>query len=369
MTDLDRILRPSLKKLEPYNSGMSLAAVQRLHGSGKVAKLASNENPHGPAPEVLAHLADEASRIFLYPESDAASLREAVAGYLSADPGRLIFGNGSEELLSILCRSVIEPGDRVITLYPSFPLHEDYAVLMGGKVERIEVTADLRIDVDALIEAVGRPAKMLVFANPMNPVGAWLAPDDLETVLRATHPETLVVLDEAYFEYAVGADYCGGLEFLAAGRGNWIVLRTFSKAWGLAGLRVGYGVCSSAELRAALDLTRTPFNVNALAQTAAVLALANEAHMTAAADATIAGREKMRVALEDLGFRCAPSRGNFLFFEADRPAAGLAEELLRLGTIVKPWKQAGFERFVRVSIGTESENADFIDRLAQVTAV
>ncbi|MET1413702.1 histidinol-phosphate transaminase [Roseibium sp. HPY-6] len=368
MTDLDKIIRPSLKQLEPYNSGLSVAAVRRLCGLAEVNRLASNENPFGPAPEVLKYIRNQQNDLHIYPSSEASDLRTELASYLDADADRLVFGNGSEELLSIIFRSVIEPGDRVITLYPSFPLHEDYAVLMGAGIERVALTEDLTIDVDKLAEAASKPAKLLIFSHPVNPAGCWMSRDELLAVLDARHPDTLLVLDEAYFEFALSGDYCGGLDLLAPGKGHWIVLRTFSKAWGLAGLRIGYGVCSSPALAAALDLTRTPFNTNAPAQNAALLALGNEAHMKTSAAAIAAERDKVKASLMERGLRVAPTQANFIFFETEMPSAEAADALMRLGTLVKPWKQAGFDRFIRVTVGQPEENRQFLEHLDSIRA-
>lgn len=366
MNKLEKILRPSLKGLQPYNSGLSISDIQAKYAVTEIAKLGSNENPYGPAPSVLEGLSSCNSDIHLYPESDAKSLREELSSYLSASPEKLIFGNGSEELLSIICRSVIEKEDRVITLFPSFPLHEDYVIMMGGVIEKIAVTDDLQIDVPALIEAVKKPAKMVIFANPMNPVGASLNPSQLREVIEAKHTDTLLVLDEAYFEYAVEGDYCSGLELLKPDIGNWIVLRTFSKAWGLAGLRVGFGVCSSTALRSALDLTRTPFNINSVAQKAALTALRNDAHMKKHVSIVVNERVTVAAELQKMGYQLAPSLGNFLFFDVKRPSSKVAEKLLANGTIVKPWKQPGFDTFIRVSIGKPEENEKFLHDLAPI---
>lgn len=368
MKNLGNLIRSSLDGIAPYNSGLSLHEIQATYGTDTIAKLASNENPNGPAPEVIAALKASQPELYLYPDSASNLLRNTIAVGTGIAADHLIFGNGSEELISIICRTVIEQGDRVITLYPSFPLHEDYAVMMGAQIEQVSVTQDLEIDVDRLIEAAAKPAKMLIFANPMNPVGCGLKPKDLQRVIEAKHPDTLLVLDEAYYEYAISGDYCSGQDMLEATDSNWIILRTFSKAWGLAGLRIGYGICSSSALRAAFDLTRTPFNINAIAQQAAVAALGNTQHMTANAAATQQERHRVAEVLQELDLTVAPSLGNFLFFDANEPSQQFSEKLLKLGTIVKPWKQANFDTFIRVSIGSVRENDKFIADIQTVMA-
>src|SRR5690606_5998501 len=167
----------------------------------------------------------------------------------------------------------------VTTLYPSFPLHEDYAVLMGGKTERIGVMLNLEVDVPALLAAAGRAPRMIMFSNPMNPVGSWLRPHEMARVIDTVADNTLLVIDEAYIEYASGHDYESALDVLKARGRNWVVLRTFSKAYGLAGLRIGYAITANEEIAGYLNRTRTPFNTNAVAQHAAIAALSDDEHL------------------------------------------------------------------------------------------
>jgi histidinol-phosphate aminotransferase len=366
MSQLNKILRPTLSKIQPYNAGLSLNDVKSRFNVSEFAKLASNENPKGPASEVLEALKFNSADLFLYPDANSVLLADTLAEYLDMPADHLIFGNGSEDLISIICRSVIQLDDRVITLYPSFPLHEDYATLMGATVERIGLTETFEIDLCALLEAVAKPAKMLIFANPMNPVGSWLDPRQLRQLIGAKHPNTLLVLDEAYYEYAIAGNYTSARDCLADNDQNWIILRTFSKAWGLAGLRIGYGICGSKELRQALDLTRTPFNINAAAQMAASLALQHEDHMKTCTADTVRQREAMIAALRARGYEVAPSLGNFLFVDVKMSSSELAEDLMKHGTIIKPWKQKGYETFIRVSIGTDQENTRFLHDLDTV---
>lgn len=188
-------------------------------------------------------------------------------------------------------------------------------------------------------------------------------------MIDAKHPDTLLVMDEAYYEYAISGDYFSGHNLLEATNGNWIILRTFSKAWGLAGLRIGFGICSSKALRAALDLTRAPFNINAVAQMAAVAALKAQEYMNANIVSAESERSRVAKLLRGLSFKVAPSLGNFLFFDTQQSSKVTAERLLVHGTIVKPWKQDGFSTFIRVSIGSEQENNKFIDDITRVAEI
>jgi len=354
------MVRPEVLKLSPYNSGLTIAEVVERYAPERISKLGSNESPLGPSPKVAKALEGSSERARLYPDPASRRLRDALATRFGVVPGQVMVGNGSEELLSIIARAVLRPGDRVVTLYPSFPLHEDYAVLMGANVDRVPVREDLMVDVDALVAAVSRPCRLVIFSNPMNPVGSWLGEDELARVLAAADRDTLIVVDEAYAEYASGAGYPSATELLRRSESSWIVLRTFSKGYGLAGLRIGYGIFGNAALCTLMDRVRTPFNVNAFAQDAAVAALGDDAHLAQVVRLAISERGRVERFLRQAGFQVAASKGNFLFFSCGGNSVAFAEDLLRQGVIIKPWKQPGFENFGRVSIGSVAENSHFM---------
>ncbi|WP_422072065.1 histidinol-phosphate transaminase [Tranquillimonas rosea] len=361
MTDF---LRPELGALSPYNAGLTLDEVAARPGVTRIAKLGSNENPFGPPPEIAAAVSEAALNV--YPDPVGRRLSARLAELHGVAPGQVMLGNGSEDLLNVLARAVLRPGDRVVTLYPSFPLHEDYAAMMGARVERVPIGATGRIDVTALCEAVAAPARLVVFSNPMNPVGAFLSPDALDEVMSAVHPDTVVCLDEAYHEYAAGPDYGTGDPYLDRHAGPLLILRTFSKAWGLAGLRVGYGVTNSADLRRGMDLVRTPFNVNAPAQAAGLAALDHPEAVERTVGVVREERARVAAALTEQVLAVLPSGGNFLFFDLGVPAAPVAERLLDYGVIVKAWGQPGWETWMRVSIGRPEDNDQFLEALAAV---
>jgi histidinol-phosphate aminotransferase len=360
------MVRTEVTRLSPYNSGLTIAEVMQRYAPARIAKLGSNENPLGPSPTLATIMQAGAEMFRLYPDPAGRELRQAIAAKYEVGEDQVILGNGSEDLLSVISRAVLRPGDAVVTLYPSFPLHEDYATLMGASVKRVAVNDDLAIDVDALIEAVRERPRMLLFSNPMNPVGSWLSGGDLSRVLDAVSDETLVVVDEAYAEYAEGEDYASSLPDLGKRDRSWIVLRTFSKAFGLAGLRIGFGIVGDPELRGLLDRVRTPFNANGVAQVAALAALADEDHLAKVVALAKTERVRLESFLASNGFEVAPSRGNFLYFNCRHNASAFAERLLRDGVIVKPWKQEGFDSYVRVSIGSPSENDHFMAALSQL---
>lgn len=371
MTDLiRRIARPEARDLPAYNAGLSSDAVRQRFGLDTIARLGSNENPFGPSPAVGAALRDMADAIGQYPDANSTALRAAIAARTGVEPADIVVGNGSENLLELLCLAFLSPGDRVVTLLPSFGLHEIFPRMMGAQVDMVPVTDSMEFDIDAWCAALGggaRPPRMAILSNPSNPVGCMLDADAFDRVVRAAPPETLLVIDEAYYEYArLTPGFPDVLTRLRAQERPWIVLRTFSKAWGLAGLRVGYGLASHAELVRMLDRVRTPFNVNLAAQRAALAAWTDADHMEKTVRETVAQREILRMQLRDLGVAVAPSAANFLFVDLRRANGPVAEALLARGIIVKPWKEAGYEHFIRVSVGAAADNRLFVAALADI---
>ncbi len=365
-----RIARPQARDLPAYNAGLSSAQVRQRYGVDHIARLGSNENPFGPSPAVGTALGALAQSAGLYPDANCVALRHAIAARTDMQPDEVVIGNGSENLLEQLCLAFLSPGDRVVTLLPSFGLHEIFPRMMGAQVEMVPVTPAFEFDVPAWCEALaGRacPPKMAILSNPSNPVGCMLDSDAFDRIVQAAPPETLLVIDEAYYEYArLSPGFPDAVTRLRQQERPWIVLRTFSKAWGLAGLRVGYGLASHAGVVQMLDRVRTPFNVNMAAQLAARAAWDDPDHMTACVRTTVALRDLMSTQLRALGVKVAPSAANFLFLDLHVPNGPVAEALLSRGIIIKPWKEASYETFIRVSVGSEAHNQLFITAIADI---
>ena len=364
------LVRPELPALAPYNAGLSSQAVRSRYGVEQIARLASNENPFGASPCVAQALAGLALRVGTYPDANCTALRAAIAERTGASAQQVVIGNGSESILQMLCQAFLSPGDRVLTQRPAFGLHEIYPRMMGAQVELLALTPALEFDLDAWCEALARGPKIAMLANPSNPVGCMFDAKAFARLLEATPAGTLLVIDEAYYEYARRArGFPDALAALRAQQSPWIVLRTFSKAWGLAGLRVGYGIACDASLVQWLDRVRTPFNVNEAAQAAALAAWGDQAFMAQTVAQTVEQREWVVQQLRAMalpGLRIAPSAANFLFIDLARPNGPVNEALLARGIIVKPWKEAGFERFIRVSIGTADDNARLLRALGEI---
>lgn len=356
-------IRPEIAALADYNAGLALDRFRAVYGVEARAKLDSNENPLGPAPAAIAAMRDCAAGIWRYPDAADLALREAIGTATGIDPEAVIVGNGSEDLIGAIYRAVLRPGDRVVTICPSFGLHEFGAQAFGASVEKVRFAEDWTFPLPGLVEALRRPARVLIFSSPSNPAGPAVSLEEFSALMEAVPQGTLVVFDEAYREYldpALAFDPCAILR--EAGL-DWISLRTFSKAYGLAGARVGYGLCSSPGLTRALRKTRNPFAVNAFAGAAALAALQDGAHLARTVALARSERARLSGALAATGYAVVPSQANFLFFRTPCPAADFVETLRRRGVLIKGWQEPPFLDWARVTIATPAENDAFLEAL------
>ena len=361
------LVNPHVAALPPYNAGMSLARARALSGHDDLARLASNENPDGCSPAVLAALAGGGFEPWRYADPACTALREALAKRLGVDAGVIVAGNGSEEMIAAISRGVLVAGTQVVTVVPSFGLHEIEPLAAGATVVKVPMTPAAGFDLVALEAAIAAGPRVVFLSSPWNPVGPALDLAALRRLIAVVRPGTLFVLDEAYFEYA-DADAPDGIEALRSSGIAYVVLRTFSKAYGLAGLRVGYAVCSDPEIARVIASAKTPFNVNGAAQLAAVAALEDEAWMKASVARIRSERGRVALALVAMGLKTAPSQTNFLFFDTGRDSSTVAAALLQDGIIVKPWREAGYETWLRATIGKPADNDRLIASLKRQVA-
>jgi histidinol-phosphate aminotransferase len=332
-----------------------------------VAKLGSNENPWGTSAKVQAALARAITETALYPDPASDALRDALSTKMGVARERIALGNGSEDLIAVCSHTFLSPGDEVVTITPAFGLHVLYPTALGAHVSAVPVESDYRLDMAKLIAAITPKTRMVMFSSPSNPLGTAITSAELTRLLAAIPHDALLIFDEAYYEYAsADENYPDFLALLKASSIPWIHLRTFSKAYALAGARVGYGIASDASLTDLIHRTRTPFNVNRLAQAAALAALDDPEFVRDSIERTIYERERLREGLSKHGYSAAPSVANFLFFNAREDASLLAERLLPHGVIVKPWRDKGYYDHVRVSVGSPTSNNQFLTALAAV---
>ncbi len=354
-------LRPGLETLAPYEPGKPIEEVQREYGLARVIKLASNENPLGPSPRVLRALRAAQKQVHFYPDGSCHRLRQAVAGRLRCRPGNLVFGNGSNELLVLLGLAFLRPGDEVLTSDSSFVVYYTVPKLMDARL----VTVPLReyaYDLEAMAAAISAKTRIVFIANPNNPTGTAVRPRDLERFLARVPPGCLVVLDEAYQEYLDAGFRTPSLGWVRDG-GNVVVLRTFSKAYGLAGLRVGYGI-APREVAQAVERVRPPFNVGSLAQAAALAAWSDAAYVRRSVALARRERRWLERALARRGYAPVPSQANFVFLPLPSGTArSLFTRLLRLGVIIRPAGEAS----VRITVGTRPQNARLLQALEKIS--
>jgi len=359
---------PGLKSLHPYQPGKPIDELQREYGVARVVKLASNENPLGPSPRVLEALRTEMTELARYPDGNGFTLKKALSEHLQVDAAQLTIGNGSNDLLELIGRAFVTPANEVIFSEHSFAV---YPLVTQALNARAVVTPakDWGNDLDAIRRAIVPDTRLIFIANPNNPTGTWLDSQCLETFLADVPKHVIVVLDEAYFEYASGAcmgvaDYPNALQWLNQ-YSNLIVTRTFSKAYGLAGLRVGYCV-SHPQITDLLNRVRQPFNVNQLALAGANAALQDNAYLERVVALNCSEMRMLCKAFDTLGLVYIPSVGNFVAVDVGQNAASLYDALLHEGVIVRPVANYGMPQHLRVTVGTEEENNIFVASLKKV---
>lgn len=345
--------------LTPYVPGKPIEELQRELGLSRVVKLASNENPIGPSPKALSALASVAPTLNRYPDGGAHGLRSALAERWKVQLDQVILGNGSDEILGLLARAFLAPGEEAVMADQTFVIYKMEVTAAHGVAVEIPLRRGHH-DLPAMAEAVTDRTKLLFICNPNNPTGTAVTRADVDALMARIPDHVVVVFDEAYYEYVRLADYPDSLRYVADGR-HVIALRTFSKIYGLAGLRIGYGI-TTAEIAGYLNRIRPPFNANSMAQRTALAALQDEDHV--AKSRTLNGTEmdKVRAGLEAQGFRPLPSEANFLYFDAGRDGRQVFEALLREGVIVRHIQGP----MVRVSIGLPEENELFLSALRKV---
>lgn len=356
---------PHLRSLKPYAPGKPMDEVAREFGLTDIIKLASNENPLGPSPCAVAAMTDAARRAAVYPDGNAPALRRAVAQLTQMPEDFLVFGNGSDEILHLLCLTLLQPGNETVQGEPSFSMYALYAAQMNAvsvKVPLVHFTHDLA----AMANAVTEKTRLVFVANPNNPTGTLVTHAAVERFLDTLPPHVLLVLDEAYDEYVTHPDKPDLRPHVRDGR-NVILLRTFSKAYGLAGLRVGYGM-AHPDIISLLDRVRSPFNVNALAQAAAAAAVSDQSHIAQGVAINAGGKAYFYREFARLGLEFIPSEANFVCVDVRRDSREVFDALLRRGVIVRAGYGLGLPMHLRVSIGTMPQNARFIQTLAEVLA-
>ncbi len=352
-------VHPTIASLKPYSPGKPLSELERELGIREAIKLASNENPWGPSPKALQVLEQTSASLHRYPDGGAHALREALAKKWQVPNDQILVGNGSDEVISLLIKTFLAPGDEAVMADLTFVMYR--LSVLGGHGVPVEVPLkNWTHDLPAMVEAITDRTRLFFVCNPNNPTGTMLSAKEVDGALGKIPEHVVVVFDEAYYEYVRDVEYPESLRYVRDGRPV-VVLRTFSKIYGLAGLRVGYGITTS-EIASYVNRVRPPFNVNSLAQEAAQAALLDDEHVAKSRAMNEAEMNFLEEGLTNLGFTTIPTQANFIYFDVGMDGAVLYDALLREGVIVRHIRGS----MIRVTIGQPTENRRLLEALEHV---
>lgn len=354
--------RPELSLLKEYVPGKSIQEIQLKHGLHDVVKIASNENPLGPSPKAKAAFVAAASSLHLYPQGNAPELMNALSQQLGVSVGQLIPGNGSDEILDLVGRAFVRPGDRVLGASSTFSVYETVALSGGAEYVGVPLR-EWKYDLQAVLAAIDERTRVAFICNPNNPTGTWVTSAEMESFLSRVPSSVLVVVDQAYCEFADSPDFPDLLGCLKR-YPNLLLTRTFSKIYGLAALRVGYGI-GSPEVIQALWKVKPPFNVNLPAQAAAAAALADRDHYAESLQMARNGQQTFAAALDALGIAYLPTQANFLCIRIGSDVGEMVSWMESQGLIVRWLRSFGMPEWIRVTFGLATENERFVQLLAQ----
>ncbi len=355
--------RKCILNLKPYVPGKPIEEVKRELGIDDIIKLASNENPLGASPMAIEAMKQAAEGVSLYPDGACFDLRQAMAKHLSVEPELLIFGSGGDEVIFHLAMAYLDPDSEIIQADPTFSEYGTAATIMDAKVIAVPLK-DWTHDLPAMLEEVNERTRIFVITNPNNPSGTIVSADEVEAVLNKLPEQCILLLDEAYYEYVDDSAYTRSIEWVKQGR-NVMVLRTFSKIYGLAGLRIGYGIAPK-HIISAMERVRMPFNVNSIAQVGAVASLADPNQVKRSREMNKIGKEFLYKELRRLGINYTPTQANFLWIDTGRDSKEVFTELLKRGVIVRTGDIFGCPTHIRVTTGTQAQNERFIATLTEV---
>jgi histidinol-phosphate aminotransferase len=352
-------VHPTIVSLKPYSPGKPLSELERELGIREAIKLASNENPWGPSPKALQVLEQATASLHRYPDGGAYELRQALAHKWHMSNDQVLVGNGSDEVISLLIKTFLAPGDEAVMADLTFVMYR--LSVLGGHGVPVEVPLkNWTHDLSAMVDVITDRTRLFFICNPNNPTGTMLSATEIEAALANIPEHVVVVFDEAYYEYVRDAEYPDSLRYVRDGRPV-VVLRTFSKIYGLAGLRVGYGITTS-EIDGYVNRVRPPFNVNSLAQEAAKAALLDDEHVSKSRAMNQAEMTFLEEGLTKIGFKTIPSQANFIYCDVGMDGGAMYDALLREGVIVRHIRGS----MIRVTIGQPTENRRFLDALERV---
>lgn len=358
--------KEQLLQLKPYQPGKSIDEVKKQYRLTEIVKLASNENPFGSSEKVIAEIHRFSNRLSLYPDGYATDLRMKLGEHLDVKPEQIIFGNGSDEIIQMISRSLLSPNTNTVMAAPTFPQYRHNGLIEGCEIREIPLINGAH-DLDGMAEAIDDFTSVVWLCSPNNPTGMYITNEELLVFLSRVSEDVLVVLDEAYFEYVTAEDYHDSLGLLEKYK-NLIILRTFSKIYGLASLRIGYGIAHKDTI-AALEPAREPFNVNTLAQAAALAALDDQKFIETCRQENKAGLEQFYQFCEENGLNYYRSQGNFILIDFAADGQVVFQFLLERGYIVRSGKALGFPTCVRITVGSSEQNIGIMKMIKEYLSV
>jgi histidinol-phosphate aminotransferase len=360
------LAKKGVMSIQPYQPGKPIEEVSRELGipEAEIIKMASNENPLGASPLGIQAIKDCADQVFLYPDGDCYHLKKDLAEHLGVKPENLLMGNGSNDVLQIIADTFINPEDEVIYFKHAFVVYILATKVADATPVVINVKPDYSQDLDAMADAITDRTKVIFIANPNNPTGTMVTAEQVDRFMDRVPDDVIVVFDEAYYEYVERDDFPQTLKYIEEGR-TVITCRTFSKIYGLAGLRVGYGI-ARPDLVDIMNKVRQPFNVSMVAQAAARASLKDKEHVEKSIKINREGKIYLYKQFESMGLDYVPTEGNFILLHLDRPGPVVMQELLKMGVITRPLVGYELPNSIRVTIGTKEQNERFINGLKQV---
>ncbi|WP_456278552.1 histidinol-phosphate transaminase [Bacillus sp. AK128] len=357
-------IKKQLLSLKPYQPGKPSEEVKKEYGLDKIVKLASNENPFGCSPAAKEAIKSAIDELAIYPDGYSTNLRETIATHLNVEGNQLIFGNGSDEIILILTRALLSPETNTVMATPTFPQYKHNAVVEGAEVREVELI-DGNHDLDGMLKQIDENTRIVWVCSPNNPTGTYIKKDALLSFLEQVPQSTLVVLDEAYYEYVEADDLLETVPLLQQ-YSNLIILRTFSKAYGLASLRIGYGI-GNADFIRQIEPAREPFNTSRVAQAAAIASIQDQDFVAACKTKNREGLNQFEAFCQEHNLGYYPSQGNFILIDFN-PLQGneVFQYLLERGYIVRSGNALGFPTSVRITVGTQQENEEIISILKEM---
>lgn len=356
--------KQNILHLPVYQPGKPISEVKRELGLTDVIKLASNENPFGCSPKAKEAIVSLLDQVSIYPDGGAVELTNAVAEHFGVKPNQIIFGAGSDEVILMIARAFLTPNDETISAFPTFPQYKHNAEIEGATFIEVPVDGNGKHDLEAMLAKVNERTKIIWICNPNNPTGTMLSEQEIVSFIESVPNHVMVVLDEAYAEYTVNGDYPDSISLLNKYK-NIVVLRTFSKIFGLASLRIGFGIGHPDVVRS-INQVREPFNTTSFAQKAGLAALLDHEFINSCRDANAAGIQQVTNELDKLGLPYFDAHGNFIMIDVLRPGQAVFQGLLKRGIIVRHDPSWGYPTKIRVTVGSEEQNRKFLEALEQV---